>query len=192
MITFGFQHLSAPDHILFLVALAAIYRGRDWRALLWVVALFTAGHTLALALTAGGLLRVPTALVEFLIPVTIVLTGIENLVARQRAAAGARARYRTVMAGVFGIVHGAGFGTHVHAPFADAVALPIAQFSLGVFVAQLFVLAIVAAAFALGSRALVTARPALSRSAAFNTRVVAVSAVVTSIAAVWAVQRWPL
>ncbi|HKS06959.1 MAG TPA: HupE/UreJ family protein [Gemmatimonadaceae bacterium] len=190
----GFQHIvsfGAADHILFIVALAAIYRGRDWRPLLWVISLFTAGHAIALGLAASGLLRVSGGMIEFLIPLTIALTGIENLIARERAAAGTHARYRTVMAGVFGVVHGAGFGSHVHAPFGDALAAPLAGFSLGVLVAQLCVLAIVATGFTLAARALNAARPTISPVATFNARLVAVSIGVTSIAAVWTVQRWP-
>ena len=59
----GFRHitdLEAFDHILFLLALAAIYRGRDWRDLLWVVTAFTVGHSITLALAVTGTLRLPT------------------------------------------------------------------------------------------------------------------------------------
>src|SRR5687767_5070248 len=108
----GIRHivsLDAADHILFLLVLAAIYRGRDWRAVLWVTAAFTIGHSVTLALAVTNVLRVSRPLIEFLIPVTIVLTGLENIVARERAASGSRARYRPVFAGVFGLVHGAGF-----------------------------------------------------------------------------------
>ena len=73
----GFRHitdLEAMDHILFLVALAAIYRGRDWRESLWVVSAFTVGHSITLALAVTGAVRLPTALIEFLIPLTIVAT----------------------------------------------------------------------------------------------------------------------
>jgi hypothetical protein len=190
----GFQHivsLGAADHVLFIVALAAIYRGRDWRPVLWVISVFTAGHAAALGLAASGMLNVSSGLVEFLIPVTIVATGIENLVSRERAAAGMHARYRTVMAGAFGVVHGAGFGTHVHAPFGDALLAPLAGFSVGVFIAQMCVLAVVAVAFSAAARALRAAYPSTSSVAAFNARLVAVSVGVTSMAAVWAVQRWP-
>ena len=67
----GFRHitdLTALDHILFLLALAAIYRGRDWRDVLWVVTAFTVGHSVTLALAVTGALRLPTPLIEFLIP----------------------------------------------------------------------------------------------------------------------------
>src|ERR1051325_8236003 len=89
-IQLGYKHITDPngaDHILFLLALAAIYRPRDWRNVLWVVTAFTVGHSLTLGLAVTGLLKLPTALIEFLIPVTIVLTGVENIVVRDRQAA---------------------------------------------------------------------------------------------------------
>ena len=73
----GFRHIvsiEAMDHILFLLALAAIYRPRDWRDALWVVTSFTVGHSITLALAVTGVVTLPTALIEFLIPVTIVAT----------------------------------------------------------------------------------------------------------------------
>src|SRR4029079_16904272 len=103
----GYHHIvarDAADHILFLLALAAIYRGGTWRSALWVVTAFTVGHSLTLALAVTNLLVLPSRLVEFLIPVTIVLTGIENLVLRERAALGRAARHRPIFAGVFGLV----------------------------------------------------------------------------------------
>ncbi len=86
----GFSHIVNPealDHILFLLALAAIYQRRDWRDSLWVVSAFTVGHSITLALAATGTLLIPQRLTEFLIPLTIVATGIENLLVRARAQA---------------------------------------------------------------------------------------------------------
>ena len=108
----GFRHIvdiEAADHVLFLLALAAIYRFRDWRECLWVATAFTVGHSLTLGLAVTNTLVMPPSLIEFLIPVTIVATGIENLLVRDRVQAGGIARYRPVLAGVFGLVHGAGF-----------------------------------------------------------------------------------
>src|SRR5215470_7485376 len=102
----GFHHITDPealDHVLFLVALAAIYRGRDWRDSLWVVSAFTVGHSITLALAVTGALRLPTALIEFLIPLTIVATALENLVVRNRSRAPLHGRYRPVFAGIFGL-----------------------------------------------------------------------------------------
>ena len=98
----GFRHitdLEAMDHILFLVALAAIYRGRDWRDSLWVVSAFTVGHSITLALAVTGAVRLPTALIEFLIPLTIVATGARE---PHRAQSRARPAQRPIPAGVRG------------------------------------------------------------------------------------------
>ena len=98
-VALGFRHITdsaAMDHILFLLALAAIYRLRDWRDSLWVVSAFTVGHSLTLALAVTGALTLPTRLIEFLIPLTIVATCVENLVVRDRQRALWRGRYRPV------------------------------------------------------------------------------------------------
>ena len=118
----GVRHIldvEALDHLLFLVALAAIYRFRDLRALLWVATAFTVGHSITLALAVTGTLHLPSALVEFLIPVTIVITGIENVVMSDRSRAPWKGRYRPVLAGVFGLVHGAGFAAYLQALFVE-------------------------------------------------------------------------
>ena len=84
----GFGHITAPgalDHILFLLVLAAIYRGTEWRQALVVVTAFTVGHslTLAIALLRPDLLPSPR-IVEFLIPLTIVATGIRRPAGMER------------------------------------------------------------------------------------------------------------
>src|SRR3954471_16406990 len=124
----GFRHivdLAALDHVLFLLAVAAIYRGRDWRDALWVISAFTAGHSITLALAVTGALRLPTPLIEFLIPVTIVVTGIENIVVRSRERAFLQGRYRPMFAGIFGLVHGAGFANYLTSLFSGSIAVPL-------------------------------------------------------------------
>jgi HupE / UreJ protein len=192
-ITLGFRHitdLEAVDHILFLFALAAIYRLRDWRDSLWVVTAFTVGHSVTLALAVTGRLVLPTRLIEFLIPVTIVATCVENLLVRDRRRALWGGRYRPVFAGVFGLVHGAGFANYLRSMFVDQIALPLFGFNVGIELGQLVVLAIAAVALVALDRAfaLVVPRPGQS---VLRLRVVAVSAVVALIAARWAVERSP-
>ncbi len=156
----GFRHitdLEAMDHILFLVALAAIYRGRDWRESLWVVSAFTVGHSITLALAVTGAVRLPTALIEFLIPLTIVATALENLIVRNRERAPLKGRYRPVFAGVFGLVHGAGFANYLRSLFSGSIAVPLFGFNLGIEIGQIVVL------LAGGARS-GAARPRCSRS----------------------------
>ena len=193
----GFHHITdlrGADHILFLLALAAIYRFRDWRSVLWVVTAFTAGHSLTLALAVTGLLRMPTPLIEFLIPVTIVLTGVENLVLRERVAAGRGARHRPLFAGIFGLVHGAGFAGYLKSLFVARVAVPLFAFNLGIEIGQFVLLTTAVALFWALDRGIVAVASATNRRAtldAFQLRLVAVSALVTIIATGWAWNRWP-
>jgi hypothetical protein len=193
----GFRHIvdvSALDHVLFLLALAAIYRPRDWRDALWVVSAFTVGHSVTLALAVTDVVTMHQGLVEFLIPVTIVATAVENVLARDRAATPRAWRYRPVLAGVFGLVHGAGFAGYLKSLFLADIAVPLLGFNVGIEVAQVVVLAAVAVALAgvdstlRAAGALRRGRPALP---VLRLRVVALSAVVGVVAAAWAVERRP-
>jgi len=186
----GFRHITnfaAMDHILFLCALAAIYRLPDWRRSVWVITAFTLGHSVTLALAVTGALALPTRLIEFLIPVTIVATCIENLVVRDRARAPWGGRYRPVFAGIFGLVHGAGFANYLNSLFVAPIALPLFGFNLGIELGQLVVLAVAAVGLALVDRLI---RGLLPRARSpLRLRVVAISAVVAVVAARWAVER---
>lgn len=190
----GFTHIvswEAADHVLFLLVLAAIYRGRDWRAALWVISAFTVGHSITLALAVTNVLVLPSAIVEFLIPVTIVATGIENLVLRDRAATGPHARHRPVFAGVFGLVHGAGFAGYLQSLFIDQITVPLFGFNVGIEVGQIVVLVMAAALFWLLD-ALLRSLPAPSWARdAYQTRLMVVSGVVVLVASGWAVERLP-
>ena len=186
----GFRHIvsvEAMDHVLFLLVLAAIYRFRDWRDALWVVSAFTVGHSITLALAVTGAVRLPTALIEFLIPVTIVATCVENLVVTDRTRAPWGGRYRPVFAGVFGLVHGAGFANYLRDLFVDRVAVPLLGFNVGIEAGQIVVLLAAAGAFAVvdaGLRAVPVRAP-------LRARVVMVSSCVAVVAALWAAQRTP-
>ena len=79
----GFSHiadLDGYDHILFIVALCAIYQLTEWRKILILVTAFTVGHSITLALAALKVVKVSSEVVEFLIPLTIVLTAIYNVI----------------------------------------------------------------------------------------------------------------
>ena len=194
-IELGFRHivdLKGADHILFLLALAAIYRFKDWRECLWVATAFTVGHSLTLALAVTNTLVMPSALIEFLIPVTIVATGLENLLVRDRVRAGGIARYRPVLAGVFGLVHGAGFANYLRSLFVDDIALPLFGFNVGIELGQISVLLGTFVAFAAVDGLIAAARA--SRTdwiEPLRIRTVAVSSIALIVAARWAIERAP-
>ena len=190
----GFRHITdlrAMDHILFLLALAAIYRPRNWKSALWVVTAFTVGHSITLALAVSGLVRMPMPLIEFLIPVTIVATCLENIFVARRERAPWGGRYRPVFAGVFGLVHGAGFANYLRDLFVDHIALPLFGFNVGIEIGQVVVLAIAAVGLVASDRLIGLIRRNSTPASALRLRVVLVSAVVMIVAARWAVERNP-
>lgn len=190
----GFHHIvawDAADHILFLLVLAAIYRGRDWRAALAVISAFTVGHSITLALAVTHVLVLSSRVVEFCIPLTIVATGVENLILRERAAAGAQARHRPIFAGVFGLVHGAGFAGYLQSLFVSDIARPLLGFNVGIEAGQIVVLLAAAVGFRVVDEALRRAPLASLANQPYRARLVAVSAAVVVVASGWAIERFP-
>ena len=190
----GFHHIvavGAIDHILFLLALAAIYRGRDWRDALWVVSAFTVGHSITLALAATGAVRVPSRLTEFLIALTIAATGVENVLVRSRSPTALRRRYRPLFAGVFGLVHGAGFADYLQRLFTGSIVVPLFGFNVGIELGQIVVLVAAGLVLALVDRLLLRVREPGSVPSPYRLRVLAVSVVVIVVATQMAVVRRP-
>lgn len=110
----GWEHIistDALDHQLFIAALAAIYLLNDWRQVLILVTAFTIGHSLTLALSVLDVFRFSSDWVEFLIPVTIVITAFSNLFQRKFTARSIRINY--FLALLFGLIHGMGFANSI-------------------------------------------------------------------------------
>jgi hypothetical protein len=189
----GFRHitdLDAMDHILFLLALAAIYRLRDWRSVAWVVTAFTVGHSVTLGLAVTGMISLPDRLIEFLIPLTIVATCVENILLARRREMEQKGHHRPVFAGVFGLVHGAGFANYLRDVFGGSVAVPLVGFNVGIEVGQIVVLAAIATGLVVVDRVIAVSRRSVLQSA-LRIRVVSLSTVILVVAARWTVERNP-
>jgi len=134
----GAEHiLSGPDHLLFLLALLALARG-FW-PIVRIVTGFTIAHSITLSLASLGLVEVPSRIVEPLIAVTIIWVAVENLVFPGGA------RWRWLIAAVFGLVHGLGFAsalTELGLP-RDAMVRALIGFNVGVELGQLAFVAVV-------------------------------------------------
>ncbi|MEM9173063.1 MAG: HupE/UreJ family protein [Pseudomonadota bacterium] len=142
----GFEHIcdrAALDHLLFLVALCAIYRLQQWKHILVLVTAFTIGHSITLAMVALGGLTIPSQLIEFLIPTTIVFVAINNVVSQSAATMKMGRNY--AMALFFGLIHGTGFSNYFRALLMDssAVVMPLLGFNLGIELGQLFVVSVI-------------------------------------------------
>lgn len=137
----GWNHIiskQALDHLLFLVALTAAYSIKRWRHVAILVTAFTIGHSLTFALSIYDVVRFKTDWVEFLIPVSIVITCLYNLwyANAQRAFV-----FQYVMALIFGLIHGMGFANTLRFMLAreQSLALPLLGFNMGIEVAQIVV-----------------------------------------------------
>lgn len=137
---FGFLHIipRGLDHMLFVVGL---YLGtRKLRSLLVLVTTFTVAHSLTLILASFGALRVPAAVVEPLIALSIAWIGIENL----RSDSNRVSRSRVVMVFAFGLLHGLGFAAalkELGLPPSNFVGA-LLSFNVGVELGQLAVIAL--------------------------------------------------
>ncbi len=138
----GWEHIiskDALDHQLFIAALAAIYLAKDWRQVLILVTAFTIGHSLTLALSVFDIIRFDSKWVEFLIPVTIVVTAISNLFQKEFSKKSIRINY--VLALLFGLVHGMGFANSIRFMMADdqSIGWSLFGFNAGLEVGQIAV-----------------------------------------------------
>ncbi len=110
----GLQHIcdwKGYDHILFVTVLCGIYQLHDWKKVLVLVTAFTIGHSVTLALSVFNILRINTSLIEFLIPVTIVLTALNNL--GKRSIPQKKISITYFFALFFGLIHGLGFSNYL-------------------------------------------------------------------------------
>ncbi|SRR5690606_3164429 len=138
----GWEHIistDALDHQLFIAALAAIYLLRDWKQVLILVTAFTIGHSLTLALSVLDIVRFPANIVEFLIPLTIVITAISNLFQHKFTKKSVRINY--FLALFFGLIHGMGFANYIRFMLASDQSLgwSLFGFNVGLEVGQIVV-----------------------------------------------------
>lgn len=138
----GWKHIAdvqAYDHMLFLGALwLSIPYGKHVQAL-WAVTAFTLGHSLALALAVIDAVRVNRALIEFLIPVTILITLVTGWF---RKSVKPGATYALTV--VFGLIHGMGFSGYLKMLLGgeSSVLMPLLGFNLGVEAGQVIILVV--------------------------------------------------
>ena len=140
----GFDHVldwNAYDHVLFLTALVASYTFQQSRKVIWLVTLFTIGHVLSLALSAYDIFRVDTSIIEFLIPVSIIFTAVYNIFTAGKSKGSSKINLLYFVTFFFGLVHGFGFSTYFNmlAKSADNIFLMLAEFALGIELAQILV-----------------------------------------------------
>ena len=139
----GLHHVldwKAYDHVLFLIVLCAAYTFSSWKRLLLFVTLFTLGHTLSLLLASYNVVSVSSKVIEFLIPVTILVTALFNLFKEKKVEKMGIFYIITIF---FGLIHGLGFASFFTALDSGGGILPLLEFALGIETAQIIVVIII-------------------------------------------------
>lgn len=146
----GTEHIltwEALDHILFVTALCLRYLLKDWKKVIVLVTAFTIGHSATLALSALGWVHFSTKWIEFLIPITIAVTAINNLWQRLKEVE-QPSKFPLIyfFALFFGLIHGLAYAnTFLSLEGKEGLVGHLLAFNLGIEVAQLLVVALVLA-----------------------------------------------
>jgi len=145
----GLKHvldIHAYDHVLFLIALTVPYLFKDWKRILLLVSVFTIGHTLALLLSVYGIIAIKVNIVEFLIPITILITAVYHLFTAGKTSKNDGINLIFFVTLFFGIIHGLGFSNYFKTILGgspNSKLLPLGEFALGIEAAQLVVVFVV-------------------------------------------------
>lgn len=138
----GWQHIldwQGYDHILFVIVLCSMYTISDWKKVLILVTAFTIGHSITLALSIFKIISVNTPLIEFLIPVTILITAVSNIISKRQKPKDQNFKYS--MALFFGLIHGLGFSNYLKSLLgkSSSIIAELFAFNIGLEFGQLII-----------------------------------------------------
>ena len=142
----GMLHIAdwkGYDHILFITALCLPYLFSEWKRVLILVTAFTLGHSVTLALSVFEKILVSSSWIEFLIPVTILVTALENLWRNTSNKPHSRWRYGTAL--LFGLIHGMGFSNYLKSMMGSSTTIvsELLAFNLGLEAGQIIIVSLV-------------------------------------------------
>ncbi len=189
VIALGVEHIRiGTDHILFIVALVlpsvlVFGRAPGWQpspsfgASLWrvlkIMSMFTVAHTITLTLGGLGIIELPSALVETVIAVSIILAALHNL-------RPVLVNREWLIAFGFGLVHGSGFaGLLADLGLTQSrLFVSLLGFNIGIEIGQSIIIMLVFPALFLARRTRVFL-PAMN----------VVSLLLITVASAWAIER---
>jgi len=130
---------SAYDHILFLIVLAVVFSFKEWRRTLLLITFFTIGHSITLALAAYKVVSFNVDIIEFLIPITIFITGVINVIFVGKI--NQKNVINLIFALFFGLIHGLGFSNYFRGMIgkSEEKMMPLLEFALGIEAAQIII-----------------------------------------------------
>jgi len=134
---------EAMDHILFVTALCLRYLWKDWKKVTVLVTAFTIGHSVTLALSALNYVSVPVKWIEFIIPLTIAATALNNIVQKQGQQP-SRLPAIYFFALFFGLIHGLAYASaFLDLEGKEGLVAHLFAFNIGIELAQLLLVVVV-------------------------------------------------
>ena len=143
-VQYGIHHVldfKAYDHLLFLIVLTVPYMFKDWKRVLLLVTMFTLGHTVSLILAVYGVVNVKAVVVEFLIPITILIVALFNVFTSGKGAQKEKIGILFLSTLFFGLIHGLGFAREFKMLLGDSDSklILLLEFALGIELAQIII-----------------------------------------------------
>ncbi len=144
----GISHITdiqGYDHILFLLTLCAVYSIKQWKNVLVLITAFTIGHCTTLVLATSNLINISSTVIEFLIPVTILLTAIVNIVQKNDYVTPKLHTIKYAAALFFGLIHGLGFSNYLKSLLGieSNIIKPLFAFNIGIELGQIIIVLII-------------------------------------------------
>lgn len=142
----GREHIldvKGYDHILFVIALCSIYQLKHWKSVLVLVTAFTIGHSITLALSTLNIISIDKNLIEFLIPITILITAVVNIL-KGPGGENSNVKLNYFFALLFGLIHGMGFSNYLKSLLGggSSIVVELFSFNLGLELGQIVIVVV--------------------------------------------------
>jgi hypothetical protein len=142
----GFYHvldINALDHILFFIAVSIVFTIKEWKKAIILVSIFTISHTITFALSSYDIIYINKNLVEFLIPITILIPVISNSIKAIKTQKQTHFNYYFTF--IFGLIHGLGFSSYFKMLIDknDSLLVPLLEFALGIELVQILIVSVI-------------------------------------------------
>lgn len=139
----GWEHIvdiKAYDHLLFVMTLCAAFKLSQLRQVFIIITAFTIGHSGTLILSALDIIPTNPDLIDLLIPFTIMITAVANIINYGKEGKFSDAKLKYAIALIFGLIHGLAFASNFKFMlFGDNIIMPLFLFNLGIEAGQLFI-----------------------------------------------------
>lgn len=154
----GWNHIvdiNAYDHLLFVMTLCAAFKLSQWKHILVIITAFTIGHSGTLILSALDIIPTNSKIIDTLIPITIMITAMANIVNYNKETNFSDAKIKYGIALMFGLIHGLAFASNFKfMMFGGSIIMPLFAFNIGIEVGQLFIVVLFMVALWLYTKAI--------------------------------------